>query len=111
MDLHTITLQLKTIGHLYISDFDSKFIRVKVKFNENKIHFPHNLLKILIFVNFLVAITLSSDLFYMDLIYRNYEKIIFKFIVFIIALAKPGTILPVLRDIACIKKMCRFRIK
>ena len=40
-------------------------------------------------------------------LFVNYEKIIFKFVVLSIALARPGTILPVVREITRTKKVCK----
>jgi hypothetical protein len=50
-------------------------------------------------VNFLFAINLSNKCFY-----KNDQKIILKFVVLIIHFARPGAILPIDREITCIKK-------
>lgn len=99
---------------LAISKFDSKIIRVnrdsfpfteRVKsssfIQSSTLYYSQNLLKILMLqqrVNLLSAIKLASECFY------NYDEIIFKFVVLVIALAsRPGTSLPVVREITRIK--------
>jgi len=54
-------------------------------------------------VNFLVAIKLSSD-FDQVQICINYKKIILKFFVLSVALARSGTLLPIVREITPVKK-------
>ena len=56
-------------------------------------------------MNFLLAIKLSSDILQATNIYKLwYKKIILKFVVVSIALARTGTILPVVREITHIKR-------
>ena len=57
-------------------------------------------------MNFLFAIKLSSD-FLQGSSIKNYEKIILKFVVLSIALARLGTILPIIREIT-LKKKCKI---
>ena len=54
-------------------------------------------------MNFLVAIKFSSDF----LQGSSYEKIKLKFVVLSIVLARPGTILPVVREITHMKKVLK----
>ena len=54
-------------------------------------------------MNFLVAIKLSFD-FDQVQICINYKKIILKFFVLSVALARSGTLLPVVREITLVKK-------
>ena len=54
-------------------------------------------------MNFLFAMKLSNDFFCKIQISTNNEKILPKFNVLSIALARLGTILPVIRETTCIK--------
>lgn len=74
--------------------------------NENNKCFSHNLFNIFMLqqsVNFLFALKLYSY-FYKIQISSNYENIIIKLIVFFVAFAGPGTILPIVREITLIYK-------
>jgi hypothetical protein len=73
------------------------------KFNENNIYFfSHNLFKIFC----VVAMCYKNFplIFYKVQISTNYEKIILKFIVLSIPLARQISIFPVVREITCIKR-------
>jgi hypothetical protein len=77
------------------------------KFNEITYIFSHNLFKILILqqlVNFLLAMKLSSDYLTSFKYLQIMSKIILKFVGLSNALARLGIILPIIREITCIKK-------
>ena len=62
-------------------------------------------------MHFLFAKKLSADFFFSKVqIFTNYEKIILEFAVISIALARPGTIFPVVREITRMKKVNKIVI-
>ena len=78
------------------------------KFNEIKYIFSHNLFKILILqqlVNFLLAMKLSSDYLTSFKYLQIMSTFILKFVGLSNALTRLGIILPVIREITCIKKV------